>query len=505
MMKQSWRLTMVAAVLVMTVIVLALAPPPQQMQAYISTDAPIGITVNGQWVHFPDQQPVIINDRVFVPVGSVFAAMGFTSYWDAGQGMARLTRSDYTIVIPAGASAFVVNSAVITPEVPQRMINNRIMLPLRAIATAIGGAATWDNVHRVAHLSVPTAGAAAPTPTPTPIQTPTPTPVVPVSAPLTQAAPRFEGSPGFGLGGNAIIFGMAHFNSIWGGGWSHHNLGGNFATLTATIGRFDGSGTAARYIRFTGDGRNLSTFRVEGEHFAPFNVFVDVQGVHILRIEIDEPGYTGANVVAATPVLHSFGAAIHVPQPPTPPPAWPTPTPTPTPLPTPTPTVPPGGATPTPTPMPPTPPPDDRFVIPNRRLTESELAEWIAEYHANGGPNAFELEVLRLLNEERARAGAGPLVMNESIMMAARFKSQSMSDLSYFSHTNPVYGHFTNIPRELFGVGIRGENLASGQRNPAAVVAAWMNSPGHATNMLNPNHTQVGLGFFRYRWTQMFA
>jgi len=39
-----------------------------------------------------------------------------------------------------------------------------------------------------------------------------------------------------------------------------------------------------------------------------------------------------------------------------------------------------------------------------------------------------------------------------------------------------------------------GENVAFGQWDCAAVIAAWMNSPGHRTNMLNPTYTNIGIG-----------
>lgn len=40
------------------------------------------------------------------------------------------------------------------------------------------------------------------------------------------------------------------------------------------------------------------------------------------------------------------------------------------------------------------------------------------------------------------------------------------------------------------------ENVASGQQ-PNQVVAAWMNSPGHRANILNPRYTEIGVGFAR--------
>jgi hypothetical protein len=39
------------------------------------------------------------------------------------------------------------------------------------------------------------------------------------------------------------------------------------------------------------------------------------------------------------------------------------------------------------------------------------------------------------------------------------------------------------------------ENVAVGFPNKSLVLGAWMNSPGHRANTLNPAYTQVGTGF----------
>jgi len=148
--------------------------------------------------------------------------------------------------------------------------------------------------------------------------------------------------------------------------------------------------------------------------------------------------------------------------------------------------------------------PQSQIQIPNRRMSQQELNNWIAEYNAMGGVNIFEHEVLRLTNIERANAGLSPLRLDTDLMMAARFKSQSMGQLNYFAHTHPVFGAFYNMPREMFGIDIRSENLAIWHRTPAGVVNGWMSSPDHRAAILNPAFTELGVGFYRDRWTQLF-
>lgn len=121
--------------------------------------------------------------------------------------------------------------------------------------------------------------------------------------------------------------------------------------------------------------------------------------------------------------------------------------------------------------------------------------------------SSFEREVVRLVNEERAKNGLKPLSENWELSRVARYKSQDMVDNRYFSHTSPTYGTPFQMIR-AFGLTYRtaGENIAYGQRTPQTVVNAWMNSSGHRANILNPSYTQIGVGYVAngHYWTQMF-
>ena len=60
--------------------------------------------------------------------------------------------------------------------------------------------------------------------------------------------------------------------------------------------------------------------------------------------------------------------------------------------------------------------------------------------------------------------------------------------------------------------GLMGENIAAGQPTPAAVMDAWMHSPGHRANILELRRTRSSASGLRlagspYRiyWTQDFG
>ncbi len=121
-----------------------------------------------------------------------------------------------------------------------------------------------------------------------------------------------------------------------------------------------------------------------------------------------------------------------------------------------------------------------------------------------------ENEVIRLVNVERSKRGLQLLKANWQLSRVARYKSQDMINKGYFSHTSPTYGSPFKM-MESFGIrfSAAGENIAMGQRSPADVMNAWMNSPGHRNNILSPSFSEIGVGFAkgsngRLYWTQMF-
>ena len=139
------------------------------------------------------------------------------------------------------------------------------------------------------------------------------------------------------------------------------------------------------------------------------------------------------------------------------------------------------------------------LIYPGQKITIPVIAE-----------KNFENQVIQLTNQERAKHGLKPLKANWELSRVARYKSMDMRDRNYFSHTSPTYGSpFTMIKN--FGISYRAaaENIAAGQTTPQQVVQAWMNSEGHRRNILNPNYTEIGVGYAaggtkRHYWTQMF-
>jgi serine protease len=161
----------------------------------------------------------------------------------------------------------------------------------------------------------------------------------------------------------------------------------------------------------------------------------------------------------------------------------PSPSPAPTPAPTPAPAP---GPTPTPTPVP---APPELGPAPTPAPTPAPQPAPVP------APSGWQQEMLSRINAERAKAGAGPLAVEDRLTRAAQGWSQYMSDHAYFSHFAPDgSGPGQRITAAGYAWRTYGENIAWGQPDVGSVMDAWLHSPGHRANILNPNFKEVGLG-----------
>ena len=107
---------------------------------------------------------------------------------------------------------------------------------------------------------------------------------------------------------------------------------------------------------------------------------------------------------------------------------------------------------------------------------------------------AAEVRMLALLNEERAKAGIAPVVMDETLRKVARAHSADMWTRQYFAHKNPDgLDPFDRMRAGGADFHTAGENLALA-RTAERAMEGLMNSPGHKRNILDPNFRRVGIG-----------
>ena len=109
------------------------------------------------------------------------------------------------------------------------------------------------------------------------------------------------------------------------------------------------------------------------------------------------------------------------------------------------------------------------------------------------GDDASET-ILRALNRHRRQHGLAPVQPHPILTRAAQSHAREMDDRKIMAHTSPNTG---NLATRLRSAGIEAiavaENLAEAS-SPQAAFQAFLDSPGHARNLLLVGMTHVGIG-----------
>lgn len=134
--------------------------------------------------------------------------------------------------------------------------------------------------------------------------------------------------------------------------------------------------------------------------------------------------------------------------------------------------------------------------------------------YRTAGEEQQQNDILTIVNKERAKVGANPLVLDDTLSKTAIIRSTDMVTYKYFSHTSPNTGAFNTLVLQMnYSYWGLGENIAAGGGSGAAYMSMWMNSTGHRNNILNPNYNRIGIGvvknttggFYSSVATQVFA
>ena len=152
---------------------------------------------------------------------------------------------------------------------------------------------------------------------------------------------------------------------------------------------------------------------------------------------------------------------------------------------------------------------DDKTVdVLDATVIQKYVVDAIDRFPADVFITEYEAEVLKLVNEERAKYGVAPLAWNKAVEEVAHLRAKELVVL--FSHTRPDGRSCFSAAGEC-GVYYRAaaENIAFGYRTPEEVVEGWMNSEGHRENILSADYKKIGIGCVKNNgflyWTQFFV
>ena len=124
-------------------IVLMMTCVPISSSAYSN----ITVTYNGQPIYF-DVQPQMVNNRVMVPMRAIFERFGMNVSWMPETREIFAIGASRAIGMTIGSYRMLKNGTSLYIDVPPMILNNRTLVPLRAVAESLDIDVQWNGNSR---------------------------------------------------------------------------------------------------------------------------------------------------------------------------------------------------------------------------------------------------------------------------------------------------------------------------------------------------------------------
>ena len=119
---------------------IAIVPPIGELPPHDG----VNVRLDGNYLYFNDVPPQIIENRTMVPLRVIFEALGAEIDWNGDTQTVTATRGDTVVVMQVGNRVITVDETEVTLDVPPMIIDNRTLVPARAVAESFGVDVDWD-------------------------------------------------------------------------------------------------------------------------------------------------------------------------------------------------------------------------------------------------------------------------------------------------------------------------------------------------------------------------
>ncbi len=110
----------------------------------MADEAPIKVVLDGKYIEF-DVEPQMINDRTMVPVRAIFEALEATVGWDDATRTVTSQKGDNKISLTIDDNTLYKNGEAIELDVAAKLVDKRTLVPVRAISEAYGCQVDWNG------------------------------------------------------------------------------------------------------------------------------------------------------------------------------------------------------------------------------------------------------------------------------------------------------------------------------------------------------------------------
>jgi hypothetical protein len=112
----------------------------------------IYVYANGKAVDFAGVPPRVINNRVMVPVRGVAETLGVSVEWDAAERTVTLTKEDKVAILQIDGSSMKYGGETIEFDSPAIVIDSRTLIPVRAFEPAFDCSITWNDAENAVFI-----------------------------------------------------------------------------------------------------------------------------------------------------------------------------------------------------------------------------------------------------------------------------------------------------------------------------------------------------------------
>ncbi|MBP3359698.1 MAG: copper amine oxidase N-terminal domain-containing protein [Clostridia bacterium] len=113
---------------------------------FANNDA-ISVYLNGKQLQF-DVQPQIINDRTMVPLRAIFEALGASVHWDDNTKTVTSSKNTTNIILTVDRTTMSVNGNSVALDSPACIVDGRTLVPVRAISEAYNTFVDWSEKNK---------------------------------------------------------------------------------------------------------------------------------------------------------------------------------------------------------------------------------------------------------------------------------------------------------------------------------------------------------------------
>jgi len=100
-----------------------------------------------------DMPAVSIEGRTMLPMRQIATELGCEVVWNEGAQQVYVINDDYTLVFGINKNIGYQNGEEFKMDVPAMIVNDRTMLPVRTLATALDLDITWDDPSRTVNIA----------------------------------------------------------------------------------------------------------------------------------------------------------------------------------------------------------------------------------------------------------------------------------------------------------------------------------------------------------------